>query len=161
MVNQYNMHKISNRGLYGFTGRMYDISLSISQVCMHLSCSHLVLNVWVSPSFQEKLNHLQMAIEASLFKCCPTILYGRMDYSNHMRWLHNRLMKVHKNCLMEVACLHWNNYWKINCKCVIMECFYWCILCDIQIVVSYRGKAVPELFHVLSWILLYRMVRQH
>ena len=89
--------------LYGFTGRVYNISLSITQVCMHMSCSHLVLKVWIGPSSQEKLNHLLMAVEASSFKCCPTILYGRMNDSNHMRWLHNKkLMEVHQNCLMKL-----------------------------------------------------------
>ena len=68
-----------------------------------MSYLYLVLKIWVGPSSQEKLNHLLMAIEASSFKCCPTILYGRMGESNHMRWLHNNcLMEVHKKCLMEV-----------------------------------------------------------
>ena len=57
-------------------------------LCTVPSCPHLVLKVWVGPNSQEKLNHLLMAIEASSFKRCPTILYSRMGYSNHKRWLH-------------------------------------------------------------------------
>ena len=81
---------------------MYNIFLSLVLVCMYMSSSHLVLKVWVGSSSQEKLNHLLMAVEASFFKCCPTILYGRMDEVT-IRWLHNmHLMEVLKNCLSEV-----------------------------------------------------------
>ena len=46
---------------------MYDIPLSITQVCMHMFYFHLVLKVWVGPSSQEKLSHLLMAFEAGSF----------------------------------------------------------------------------------------------
>ena len=67
VVNQNNTPKIYVEQGFVLLHKMYDIPFSITQVCMHMFYSHLVLKVWVGPSSQEKLNHLLMAFEAGSF----------------------------------------------------------------------------------------------